>query len=157
VQLTDPRTLYRHPRDLDVATFVGEAVVLDADIRDGRATCALGSLELERPCPDGRARVVLRPEQLRLSAPTGAGPVARVRSVDFYGHDSRIWLDLADGVRVSARIEGADLPTAGDDVTITVQGTVLPFPATTAGHLAEGTALAGTVAPDQASEPVGLG
>src|SRR5918999_1888469 len=55
VQLTDPRTLYRRPGDLDVATFVGEAVVLDADIRDGRASCALGSLSLERSCPDGRA------------------------------------------------------------------------------------------------------
>ena len=42
VQLTDPRTLYRQPRDLDVATFVGEAVVLDADVRDGRAHCVAG-------------------------------------------------------------------------------------------------------------------
>jgi iron(III) transport system ATP-binding protein len=147
VQLTDPRTLYRHPRDLDVATFVGEAVVLDADIRDGRASCALGSLALERSCPDGRARVVLRPEQLRLSAPTASGPVARVRSVDFYGHDSRVWLDLPSGVTVSARLEGADIPAAGDDVSITVQGAVLPFPADPAGphHLHEGTALAGTI------------
>jgi iron(III) transport system ATP-binding protein len=145
VQLTDPRTLYRHPRDLDVATFVGEAVVLDADIRDGRATCALGSLALERGCPDGRARVVVRPEQLRLSAPTAEGQPARVRSVDFYGHDSRVWLDLPSGVTVSARLEGTAVPVAGDDVTITVQGAVLPFPADSAQHLPEGTALAGTI------------
>jgi iron(III) transport system ATP-binding protein len=159
VQLTDPRTLYRHPRDLDVATFVGEAVVLDADIRDGRASCALGSLALERPCPDGRARVVLRPEQLRLAPPTAAGPVARVRSVDFYGHDSRVWLDLPNGVMVSARLEGADVPVAGDDVTITVQGAVLPFPSDPAGpqNLPEGTALAGTILDeDLPSEPAHL-
>src|SRR5687768_6120571 len=150
VQLTDPRTLYRHPRDLDVATFVGEAVVLDADIRDGRASCALGSLSLERSCPDGRARVVLRPEQLRLSAPTATGPtgpVARVRSVDFYGHDSRVWLDLPGGITVSARLDGADVPVAGDDVTITVQGAVLPFPSEPAGPqlLPQGTALTGSL------------
>src|SRR3546814_1020808 len=66
--------------------------------------------------------VLLRPEQLRLEA-TGDGPVARVRSVDFYGHDSRIWLELPDGITVSARLEGADLPTAGDDVAISVHGT----------------------------------
>jgi iron(III) transport system ATP-binding protein len=159
VQLTDPRTLYRHPRDLDVATFVGEAVVLDADIRDGRATCALGSLALERSCPDGRARVVLRPEQLRLSAPTATGPVARVRSVDFYGHDSRVWLDLPHGVTVSARLEGAEIPAAGDDVTITVRGGVLPFPSgpTAPQQLPEGTALAGTILDeDVAQEPVRL-
>ena len=83
VQLTDPRTLYRHPRDLDVATFVGEAVVLDADIRDGRASCALGSLALERSCPDGRARV--RPAARAAAAlradgdrPGGAGAQRRL-------------------------------------------------------------------------------
>ncbi|MFP5373224.1 MAG: ABC transporter ATP-binding protein [Actinomycetes bacterium] len=147
VQRTDPRTLYRAPRDLDVATFVGEAVVLDADIRNGRATCALGSLALERSCPEGRAKVLLRPEQLRLSPPTAEGSAARVRSVDFYGHDSRVWLDLPSGVTVSARLEGADLPAAGDAVSITVQGAVLPFPADPQSprRRPDGEALAGTV------------
>jgi iron(III) transport system ATP-binding protein len=74
--------------------------------------------------------VLLRPEQLRLSAGGGQAAQARVRSIDFYGHDSRIWLDLAAGGTVSARLEGLDLPTAGDDVTITVVGPALPFPAT---------------------------
>jgi iron(III) transport system ATP-binding protein len=144
VQRTDPRTLYRRPTDLDVATFVGEAVVLDAEIRDGRAHCALGDLALERPAPDGAARVLLRPEQLRLSAPVPTAPVAKVRSVDFYGHDSRMWLELPSGVTVSARLEGADLPSVGDDVSITVLGAALTFPADGARATApEGTVLAG--------------
>jgi iron(III) transport system ATP-binding protein len=128
VQLTDPRTLYRRPSDLDVATFVGEAVVLDAEVRAGRAHCVLGTIALERPVDDGPARVLLRPEQLRLSAAPGAVP-ARVRGVDFYGHDSRVWLDLAGGLTVSARLEGADVPAAGDEVSVAVAGTALPFPA----------------------------
>ena len=139
VQLTDPRTLYRKPGDLDVATFVGEAVVLDADIRGGLAHCALGALRYEHASgdavPDGRARVLLRPEQLRLSAPDPSSPVARVRSVDFYGHDSRVWLELADGAMVSARLDGGELPTAGDDVSISVRGTALAFPAAQDGPL----------------------
>jgi iron(III) transport system ATP-binding protein len=60
VQLTDPRTLYRRPGDLDVATFVGEAVVLDADLRDGLAHCALGELPYD--------------------SATGAGPTGRPAS-----------------------------------------------------------------------------
>jgi iron(III) transport system ATP-binding protein len=131
VQLTDPRTLYRRPGDLDVATFVGEAVVLDADLRGGLAHCILGALPYEQASADavadGRARVLLRPEQLRLSAPEPGAPVARVRSVDFYGHDSRVWLDLPDGGTVSARLDGVDLPDAGDDVAISVRGTALAF------------------------------
>jgi iron(III) transport system ATP-binding protein len=52
-----------------------------------------------------------------------------VRSVDFYGHDSRAWLDLPGGIRVSARLDGADLPSAGDDVSVTVRGAARAFPA----------------------------
>jgi iron(III) transport system ATP-binding protein len=129
VQLADPRTLYRSPRDLDVATFVGESVVLDAEVRDGAAHSVLGVLPLERPCPDGPARVLLRPEQLRLGAPDGGGPTARVRAVDFFGHDARVRLELPSGEAFSARLEGWDLPAAGQDVSVRVVGAALPFPA----------------------------
>ena len=72
VQRTDPRTLYRRPGDLDVALFVGEAVVLDAEIRDGTAHCALGALSYEQTSdePGGRRR---RPRP----APPRAAPALR--------------------------------------------------------------------------------
>jgi iron(III) transport system ATP-binding protein len=54
--------------------------------------------------------------------------VARVRRVDFYGHDSRVWLELADGRTVSARLEGVDVPSSGDDVSIAVRGAARVFP-----------------------------
>ena len=135
VQLTDPRTLYRHPADLDVATFVGESVVLEADVRDGRARSLLGELTVDGAVSDGPARVLLRPEQLRLGAPGADRPQARVRGVDFYGHDSRVWLDLPGGTTVIARLEGADLPVVGQDVGITVVGPALSFPAVTGASL----------------------
>jgi iron(III) transport system ATP-binding protein len=164
VQLTDPRTLYRNPTDLDVATFVGEAVVLDAEIFQGRARCVLGDLAYDGSCPDGPARVLLRPEQLRLSAPRASAPVATVRSVDFYGHDSRVWLELPSGVTVSARLEGADLPVAGETVSISVRGPALTFPSGTPvvdgrrpAALSEGTVFVGsTVAEPAPSDPVPL-
>jgi iron(III) transport system ATP-binding protein len=132
VQLTDPRTLYRRPGDLDVAAFVGDAVVLDADVRSGSAHCILGVLPVEQAAAavsDGPVRVLLRPEQLRLTAPAGELPVARVCTVDFYGHDSRVGLVLSDGRTVSARLDGGDLPVVGDVVAISVRGTALAFPA----------------------------
>src|SRR3712207_2424084 len=116
VQLTDPRTLYRRPADLDVATFVGESVVLHADVRDGRARSLLGELAVDGAVADGPVRVLLRPEQLRLGVPSGGLPQGRGRSVDFYGHDSRVWLDLADGTTVIARLDGTDLPVVGQEV-----------------------------------------
>ena len=88
--------------------------MLDADVRDGRAHCALGRHRAGTPrVDDGPVRVLLRPEQLRLSAPPAGGRLARVRGVDFYGHDSRVWLDLAGGLTVSARLDGPDVPGHG--------------------------------------------
>lgn len=138
VQLTDPRTLYRRPSDLDVATFVGEAVVLDGEVRGGRAQCALGEVAVEPATPDGPARLLLRPEQLRLSVPVAGERTALVRTVDFYGHDSRVWLGLPSGVTVSARLEGSDVPAPGDAVAVAVHGTALAFPAGAAGTVLAG-------------------
>lgn len=136
VQLTDPQTLYRSPQDLDVAMFVGEAVVLDADVRDRTARCALGAVPVDGPHPDGRARLLLRPEQLRLSPPDAAGGevVARVAGVDFYGHDARVRLTLPDGVTLSARLDGTALPSTGTHVAVTVRGSALAFPAAAGGR-----------------------
>jgi iron(III) transport system ATP-binding protein len=125
-QLADPRTLYREPTDLDVAAFVGEAVVLDGEAAGGRVTSELGELTLGRSCPDGPVRVLLRPEQLRLSA--GPGTRARVRGVDFYGHDARIELELPSGRRVGARTDGGVLPAEGAEVAVSVHGPAVPFP-----------------------------
>ncbi|SDE68463.1 iron(III) transport system ATP-binding protein [Blastococcus fimeti] len=137
VQLTDPRTLYRSPQDLDVATFVGEAVVLDADVRSGTAHCALGAVPVDGRHPDGRARVLLRPEQLRLSDPAAApeAVVARIEGVDFFGHDARVRLILANAGTVSARLVGADLPATGEQVAVTVRGSAQAFPPATTGEL----------------------
>jgi iron(III) transport system ATP-binding protein len=129
VQLADPQTLYRAPGDLDIAAFVGEAVVLDADVRNGLAHCALGPVPLDRARPDGAARILLRPEQLQLGAGGVAGPVARVRSVDFYGHDARVLLDLPAGLTVAARLDGHRLPADGEQVSLSVVGPAVPFPA----------------------------
>ena len=96
----------------------------------GRAHSEVGVLELERrvgrrtgPGPAApraaAARPTRRPDR----------PVARVRTVDFFGHDARVGLELASGRTVSARLEGRDLPEVGDSVGLAVRGAALPFPA----------------------------
>ena len=132
VQAGTPVDLYRAPADLDVATFVGEAVLLDA-VRRGAdaADCALGTLPVRVPTPaaGSRGTVVLRPEQLRLGPPDRGVP-ARVESVVFYGHDALVRLALADGaVPVTARTMGAHHLHTDDEVGLTVSGPVSFFPA----------------------------
>ena len=51
-----------------------------------------------------------------------------VHSVDFYGHDARVLVDLPAGLQVAARLDGADLPAHGQQVALVVTGAALAFP-----------------------------
>ena len=68
-QLDTPAGLYGHPEDAGVAQFLGEANLIEGEVRDGIATTMLG------PAPgvgswsgpsSGQARVMVRPEQIDL-------------------------------------------------------------------------------------------
>ncbi|HET8960402.1 ABC transporter ATP-binding protein [Nocardioides sp.] len=130
IQADAPYTLYRSPVDADVARFVGGATALPAHVTDGVATCVLGDLPLARPCPDGAAEVLVRPEQVRLdSAASDARVEARVSEVRFYGHDAACRLDLQpDGPALVARIIGLEAPEVGSIVKVGVAGGVVAFP-----------------------------
>jgi iron(III) transport system ATP-binding protein len=131
MQVADPVTLYRHPVTPELARFVGEAVLLPGLAADGYVTCALGRLRLAPPTPAGKVDVLLRPEQLQLSAAGEQGVLARVADVTFYGHDASVYLDIAgrDGRRnVVARVAGYAAPRPGAYVTLTVAGDVVAFP-----------------------------
>jgi iron(III) transport system ATP-binding protein len=129
VQTAAPQDLYRAPADAAVARSVGAAIVLPATVSAGHVTCVLGELPLDRTAPDGPVRVLLRPEQLRLSSPgangSGQGVPATVTEVTFYGHDAAVHLDLGGagaGVRLTARVLGGPTPAPGDHVAVTAVG-----------------------------------
>jgi iron(III) transport system ATP-binding protein len=130
VQLDAPAIVYGRPHDPGVASVVGDAVLPAAQIRDGRAECALGSLAVRNSADGGAAQVLVRPEQIRLHDTTHSfGVDARVRGVSFYGHDASVRLDLLpDGPRVTARISGDNLPSPGTPVRLTVTGDTLAYP-----------------------------
>ncbi len=125
IQTDAPRALYRAPVDPEVGAFVGGASVLLAHVRDGRASFGFGSAPLAVPAPDGDARVLLRPEQVVLTA--GAGG-ARVEQVHFYGHDASVRLQvLPDGPALVARVPGLGAPEVGEEVGVGVIGPVVTF------------------------------
>jgi iron(III) transport system ATP-binding protein len=133
VQIASPETLYRLPADPALAQFVGEAVLLPGTVRAGIATCSLGELALAAPVADGPVEVLLRPEQIRLTAAQNdeGGIRARVREVNYYGHDASVNLALSDGSVVTpilARVPGYDSPHPGDAVILSVEGAVFAYP-----------------------------
>jgi len=130
VQAGTPAQVYKAPHDVDVARFVGEAVVIPATVHDGVVWTPLGHLPLAEPAADGIGTAVLRPEQVHL-VPEAHGLPARVLQTAFYGHDASIRLEVEcpGGVtmRVLCRTQG-ELPT-GERVGVQIVGPVSWFPA----------------------------
>ena len=143
VQTAPPSALYRMPADLDVARFVGEAVVLAGVAARGLVVTALGELALIDPRVEGRIDVMIRPEQIEFrqagppggaEAGTGSGANAKVVSSTFYGPDTVVELELDDvSGPITARVlRGHDLPVPGSRVELVVVGPVMGYPASTA-------------------------
>jgi iron(III) transport system ATP-binding protein len=137
VQTAAPSALYRTPMDLDLARFVGEAVVLSGYADDTRARCALGDLELIEPGMIGAVDVMIRPEQIRTTrrgtpSAQGAnqGPSATVVSHTFYGPHTVLRLELNDAAStiLTARTTEHDAPAVGELVDLVVVGPIVAYP-----------------------------
>jgi iron(III) transport system ATP-binding protein len=133
-QAAPPGELYAAPADLEVATFVGDAVVFEAVATAMGADSPLGPLRLNDAAARGPGRVVVRPEQVILGAEVAEGAVVgTVVATAFYGHDALVQLAVAvpgGTVPVSARCQG--MPAGleiGRSVGLRVVGPVTFFPA----------------------------
>ena len=136
VQTASPEVLYRTPADLDVARFVGEAVVLAGNARGELVSCALGRLDVLKPQLTGPVRVMIRPEQLvvtRVASDAPGSPGAARATVvgrTTFGPDTVLALELegSAGVALSARTFERDLPEPGELVVLSVRGPSSPTP-----------------------------
>jgi iron(III) transport system ATP-binding protein len=130
-QVGTPREIYSAPIDVPTAEFIGDAVVLSAQVEGERARCALGDVAVIANGVQGEARVMLRPEQIEVTA-DGAGVAGTVVDVEYLGSEMLlgIRLDTADGVvseRVTVRRFGATALTPGERVGIRVLGTGVAY------------------------------
>jgi iron(III) transport system ATP-binding protein len=132
VQTASPWALYRSPIDLDVARFVGDAVVIDGHGARGSVVSVLGTLPIRGPAHEGAVRIVIRPEQIRVAPWPGepAHIAATVVGQRFYGPYTLLNLELdADREsRVVARMPGEGIPANGERVSLSVEGPVSVFP-----------------------------
>ena len=142
VQMAPPREIYENPFDLTVARSLGEALVVQGHLTDGRVTTALGTLEVGHRSPAAVAgesasvSVLLRPEQLALDVASGVK--CKVVSSSYFGHDGLIGLVPVAGVgavgagsgALAARVMGpGKVPAVGEVVEVSVRGTVSVYPA----------------------------
>ena len=125
LQVGAPRDLYLQPRDPLIAEFLGQAIVLPAQLAAGWAECDLGRVAVNQPLGCGAARIMLRPEQIVLEqAPGGTtqsdGPLGEVTEVDFGGPICTVAVRLLNG--------GGQGQRAGDHAPILFQRSSIGLP-----------------------------
>jgi iron(III) transport system ATP-binding protein len=131
-QVGAPEDVYTRPASPWVAEFLGEAETLPATVRDGSATCELGTFSTGAEL-DGPAEVMVRPESISITAGSAPGNVtasrAEVIDRDFYGHDQLLHIELDSGLRLRRRQPGFPAWHPGDHVRAWIDGPITVFPA----------------------------
>ncbi len=126
-QVASPREIYNRPATSYTAQFIGHTNLLQADVRQGAATC--GALRWPASLPDGAALFSLRPECIRPATPpssaSSASPVnaspekgatirfrAKLRDQAFHGATDLLRVESDGGLILTIRTASRDLPNS---------------------------------------------
>lgn len=124
IQCGTPQEIYFQPATREIATFVGEANILNGQANGQLVTCVLGTLPLSTPV-HGAVDVLIRPEALTLQ-PDPHGP-GRIVKVSFFGNYQMAHICLVNGTHIQARIPPRRDLTPDTWVQVTVQGAVMAY------------------------------
>lgn len=93
-QIGSPFEVYSQPADEETALFLGDALILSADVAQGKARCQLGDIPVDDASASGARRIMLRPEQISVEPcdSTTELPQARIVDIDFAGYLSTLTL-----------------------------------------------------------------
>ncbi|GAA4483330.1 ABC transporter ATP-binding protein [Microbacterium panaciterrae] len=138
VQTGHPFVVYTRPIDRGVAEFLGDAIVLDAWLDGSLASCALGYVPVRNPPVQGRVRLMLRPEQVRLV--TESSIHAIIEEGVHFGAESSVRIRLEPRADADPRLPGdppaitirhwnAALTRPGQRIALRVVGEGVVFPA----------------------------
>jgi iron(III) transport system ATP-binding protein len=132
-QYASPEDLYSRPVDADLASFVGEANLLEGVLSEGAVKTLLGNLPLDPGATAlgtaGQVTVLIRPEQIELAAADGLP--GRVTSYGYHGHDAVVHVrpdHAPDPPTIVVRLSGAHHLPPGSPVTLRARGPVFAWP-----------------------------
>ena len=126
IQAGSPTEIYNEPADLGIATFLGDSILVNGKVENGKVSTDLGKLSALNSVADGQTGVVaIRCENFYLQPnPTGDSEViGRV----FFGHDAVVEVQTPK-VKIRARSNGPFAPEVGMRVTVWVRGAVNFYP-----------------------------
>jgi iron(III) transport system ATP-binding protein len=140
-QYAAPEDLYCRPVDPGLASFVGEANLLEGVINGAVVKTLLGNLPLDPSAPAlgtvGQVTVLIRPEHIELApadhplAPPADALPGRVTSYGYHGHDAVLHVQpdrAPDDRTLIVRIVGGPHLPVGSAVTLRTRGPVFAWP-----------------------------
>jgi iron(III) transport system ATP-binding protein len=131
-QVGAPREIYANPVDAELAAFLGESNLVEAEVHGSTAITALGRLDAPAHTTAGPAVALVRPEQIVISEGFHRdGLAGRVTKQIFQGHESMISVipDRECGCPVIlVRVNGPAAFSIGCQVTLTASGAATIWP-----------------------------
>jgi iron(III) transport system ATP-binding protein len=144
-QYAAPEDLYCRPVDAELASFVGEANLLEGVLNGAVVKTLLGNLPLDSAAAAlgtaGQVTVLIRPEQIDLAASDGPGAggelasadglAGRVTSYGYHGHDAVLHVQpdhTPDDRTIVVRIVGGRHLPVGSPVSLRARGPVFAWP-----------------------------
>jgi lactose/L-arabinose transport system ATP-binding protein len=123
-QVGSPRELYETPANTFVATFIGSPrmTLVDVERRGERLTLGQdgGSVALGNVPADGKLKLGIRSDAVKLSRAAGEGFAGQVVYTEYLGDNAYVYVRLADGTLLAARTTPNDLYAPDEIVTIGV-------------------------------------
>jgi iron(III) transport system ATP-binding protein len=137
-QYSAPQELYSRPIDSELASFIGDANLLDGIRHADTVDTTLGTLPTETAATQAEAQLVtvlVRPEHIELTpadthASNGSTILGRVVGCEYYGHDAILRVDLENGGSspIIVRTTGDHKLPPGTMVTLQAKGPVRTWP-----------------------------
>ena len=118
VQIGSPQEIYRYPRTLWAAGFVGEANLLTVELRNGLRCTNLGQLSLSRNSEEQAVTLMIRPEELRLETPLANLPKGLITAIEFAGPVQNLSLTLDNGQILRASTSPQHIWSKGEPVSV---------------------------------------
>ena len=126
IQVGTPAEIYNSPADVGIATFLGDSVLVDGVVQDGKIATDLGRLTPLNQVQEGSEGIVaIRSENFYLQ-PNPNGDSQVVGRV-FFGHDAVLEVKTPK-LTIRARSNGPFAPEVGMKVTVWVRGSVNFYP-----------------------------
>jgi iron(III) transport system ATP-binding protein len=132
-QCATPEDLYCRPADPELASFVGDANLLEGVLNGGVVKTLLGNLLLDAAAVmatgAGQVTVLIRPEQIELETSADGVP-GRVTACGYHGHDAVVHVQPerdADGRTIIVRITGGPALPVGSAVNLRARGPVFAW------------------------------